>query len=556
MSKIKQRKNKEMKENSFLNGAFIATFGIVGSKILGMLYVIPFYAIIGGTGGALYGYAYTIYNLFQSLSCAGIPNAISKIISEYQTLGYEDAKEKAFKIGRRLAIIMGVTIFLILFIFAPSIAKAILGDLKGGNTLSDVTMVVRVIATAILIVPTLSIYRGYLEGHKFITPPSLSQIVEQFIRVAIIVLGSFMTIRVFGLSIQTGVGVAVFGATAGALVAYFYLLSKVKKNKEQFKSQENIKEEPKISSKEILIKIFWYALPFIMIDVFKSCYDFIDMTTVVKTMVNDVGYTTKQAENIMSVISTWGNKINMIIVSISTGIIVSLIPNLTSASVKGNKIDIHHKINQTLKMLLFISVPMTVGLSLLSTPVWELFYGTKSEYGAVIISYFVFVALVISSYTALVSIVQVLKYYKEVLISLIAGVLLKLVLNVPLMSMFNNLGFVPVYGSITATIIGYSVGIILCLIFLKIKCQVKYMTTLKVLWKVLIANFAMIVGILLLKLVIPISSNIRLLNIPIIIVYTIIGAGIYFLVALKFNLFEEVFGKKFINKIMRKLRRN
>ena len=554
MTKVKNKKG--LKENSFLNGAFIATFGIVGSKILGMLYVIPFYAIIGGTGGALYGYAYTIYNLFQSLSCAGIPNAISKIISEYQTLGYQDAKERAFKIGRRLAIIMGITIFLILFIFAPSIAKAILGDLKGGNTLNDVTMVVRVIATAILIVPTLSIYRGYLEGHKFITPPSLSQIVEQFIRVAIIVIGSFVTIRIFGLSIQTGVGVAVFGATAGALIAYFYLLGKIRKNKEQFKVIAAEKEEPKIETKEILIKIFWYALPFIMIDVFKSCYDFIDMTTVVKTMVNDVGYTTKQAENIMSVISTWGNKINMIIVSISTGIIVSLIPNLTSASVKGNKIDIHHKINQTLKMILFISVPMTIGLSLLSDPVWQVFYGSKSEYGAIIIAYFVFVALVISSYTALVSIVQVLKYYKEVLISLVVGVILKLILNVKLINLFHNLGFVPVYGSITATIIGYSIGIVLCLIFLKKKCQVKYLPTLKVLWKVLIADFAMIIGIMVLRLIIPISSNIRLLNIPIIIVYTIIGAGIYFLVSHKLNLFEEVFGKTFINKIIRKFRRN
>ena len=82
----------------------------------------------------LLGDFYTIYNLFQSLSCAGIPNAISKIISEYQTLGYEDAKEKAFMIGRRLAIIMGFTIFIILFVFAPVISKAILGDLQGGNT--------------------------------------------------------------------------------------------------------------------------------------------------------------------------------------------------------------------------------------------------------------------------------------------------------------------------------------------------------------------------------------------------------------------------------------
>lgn len=550
-------KKKKLKQNSFLNGAFIATFGIVISKILGMVYVIPFYAIIGGTGGALYGYAYTIYNLFQSLSCAGIPNAISKIISEYHTLGYEDAKEKAFMIGRRLAIIMGFTIFIILFVFAPVISKAILGDLQGGNTLEDVTMVVRVIATAILIVPTLSIYRGYFEGHKFITPPSLSQIVEQIVRVFIIVLGSFLTIKVFNLSLQTGIGVAVFGATAGAFVAYLYLLDKLKKNKEAFAIAKNVdsKDIPKITGKEILKKIFWYALPFIMIDVFKSCYDFIDMVTLVKTMVNDIGYTTVQAENVMSVISTWGNKINMIIVSISTGMIISLIPNLTSASVKGDKKDVNLKINQTLKVLLFISVPMTIGLSLLSIPVWNVFYGSKSAYGADILKYFVFVALIISSYTALVSIVQVLKYYKEVLISLVVGVCLKLGLNVFLINLFAKLGFVPVYGSITATILGYGVGIILCLFFLKKKCDVKYSDTLKILWKIALANLAMIVVILLFKFIIPMSVTRRLLNIPIIIVYTLLGAGTYFLISKKLNLFDEVFGKEFMDKIMSKIKR-
>ncbi len=549
------KNKKKLKQNSFINGAFIATLGVVGSKILGMLYVIPFYAIIGGSGGALYGYAYTIYNLFQSLSCAGIPNAISKIISEYHTLGYYNAKEKAFKIGRYLAIIMGITVFIILFVFAPFIAKAILGDLEGGNTLSDVTMVVRVIATAILIVPTLSIYRGYLEGHKFITPPSISQVIEQFARVIVIVAGSFLAINVFGLSLQTGVGIAVFGATAGAIVAYFYLLDKVRSNKKQLHEKTLDVDEPFIRTKEILIKIFWYALPFIMIDVFKSCYDFIDMTTLVKTMVNDVGYTTEQAENIMSVISTWGNKINMIIVSISTGIIVSLIPNLTAASVKKDKKDIHHKINQTLQVLLFISVPMTLGLSFLSEPVWEVFYGSNSEYGAVIIKYFVFVGLIISTYTALVSIVQVLKYYKEVLISLVVGVLIKLVLNIALINLFSKLGFVPVYGSITATILGYGIGIILCLIFLRKKCGVSYVPTLKMIWKIILADIVMLLGLTILKLIVPISSSVRLLNIPIIAVYTLVGCFLYFFVSYKFNLIEEVFGERLINKITSKFRR-
>ena len=221
----KEEKHKKvLTKNNFIQGAFISTLGIVVSKILGIVYVIPFHAIVKEQGGALYGYAYTIYSLFLALSSAGIPLAISKIISEYQTLGYYNAKERAFKIGKQLSIVLGLIAFIILFIFAPEVAHLILGDLKGGNTIEQVTYVIRVISTAILVVPILSIYRGYLEGHKYLTPSSISNVIEQVVRVTLIILGSYLSMKVFHLSLETTVGIAVFGATAGALISYFYLL--------------------------------------------------------------------------------------------------------------------------------------------------------------------------------------------------------------------------------------------------------------------------------------------------------------------------------------------
>ena len=96
---MKGKKDKSFKKNSFMQGAFIATFGIVLCKIIGILYVIPFYAIIGEQGGALYGYAYNIYSIFLGISTAGIPLAMSKLISEYNTLGYIKTKERAFRLG-------------------------------------------------------------------------------------------------------------------------------------------------------------------------------------------------------------------------------------------------------------------------------------------------------------------------------------------------------------------------------------------------------------------------------------------------------------------------
>ena len=135
------KKDKTMYKSSFVKGAFITTLGIVIAKILGILYVIPFHAIIGDEGGALYGYAYTIYLVFMSLSTAGIPLAISKVISEYQTLGYIKAKKRAFFLGKSIAFILGLVSFIILMLFAPLIAKSILGNITGGNSIKDVTFV-------------------------------------------------------------------------------------------------------------------------------------------------------------------------------------------------------------------------------------------------------------------------------------------------------------------------------------------------------------------------------------------------------------------------------
>jgi len=168
-----------MKKNNFLEGAMIATIGIIMCKIIGVLYVIPFYKIIGSQGGTLYSYAYSIYSVFLTLSSTGIPLAISKMVSEYNSLEYYNTKERVYKIGRIIIVGIGFLSFLILILSAPIIAKMILGDMQGGNTVESVTMVIRIISSALLIVPLLSVTKGYLQGHKFITPSSISQVIDK-----------------------------------------------------------------------------------------------------------------------------------------------------------------------------------------------------------------------------------------------------------------------------------------------------------------------------------------------------------------------------------------
>lgn len=554
MKEEAMKKDKTMKKNGFLTGAFIATFCIVLTKILGIVYVIPFHAIIGEQGGALYGYAYTIYLLFMSLSSAGIPLAISKIVSEYQTLGYYNAKKRAFIIGKKIALLLGFVCFIILLLFAPMIAQAVLGDLTGGNTIEDVTFVIRIIGTAILVVPVLSIYRGYFEGHRFMQIPSFSQIVEQLVRVFIIVLGSFMALKVFKLSLTSAVGVAVFGATAGAIVAYLYLVFKKNKNKTKFNEKIRSVNEPIITNKQIFKKIVIYALPFIMIDIFKSLYSYIDMVTVVEGLVNYANFSVVDAEVVMSMLSTWGAKFNMILLALSTGIVVSLIPNLTQSVVKKDQADSYHKINQSLSVLLFFTLPMSLGISFLSEYIWNVFYGS-SVYGPSVLAYYIFVGLIVGLFTLVISILQVLKDYKTVFISLVVGVILKILLNSNLILAFYKMGLPAYYGVITASLIGYFVSFVICIVQLRYKYKVRYEELVKNFMDILCGAMLMVVGLLVIKYLLPSSSN-RFVSFLYVVIYTLIGGSIYFIYAYKSKLLFHVFGDKVRDLFCKKKSKN
>ena len=547
-------KDVTMKKNNFVKGAFITTLGIVIAKILGIVYVVPFHEIIGDKGGALYGYAYTIYALFMSLASAGVPLSISKLVAEYQTEGFYDAKKRVFKIGRKIALILGVICFIIIMISAPLLAKAVLGNVKGASSIEDVTLVIRVIGTAILIVPTLSIYRGYFEGHRLFSPPSISQVIEQIIRVLIIIFGSFLALKVFKLDLTTSVGIALLGATVGAFISYIYLVEKRLKNKHVFNEKIRKVNEPKITDKVIFRKICYYALPFILIDVFKSLYNYVDMVTVVKGLVKYASFKAKDAEVIYSMLSTWANKFNMIILSISTGVIVSLIPNLTESIVRKEKNEVEKKINQALSILLFLTIPMTIGISTLAEPIWILFYG-KSLYGPSILMFYIYVGLMIGLFTSLVTIIQVLKDRKVVFISLITGVVLKIILNNHLLIAFNRFSLPPYYGTITASIIGYLASIIICFIVLRNKYKINFEVFLKNFIDIIFGSILMSVILIVFRFIIPISSTTRLMNILIILVYTCIGMIVYLVYSHYIKLTDRVFGKNIMKTIKKILLR-
>ncbi len=518
---------KKMKKNSLMEGALIATLGIIIVKLIGLLYVIPFNAIIGEQGGALYGYAYNIYSLFLAVSTAGFPFAISKLTSEYTALGYKKAVKDTYNLSLKIISIISVVIFLLLFIFAPSIGKLIIGDATGGNTIGDIAFVIRMISFAILIVPFLSVTKGFLQGHKYIAPTSMSQIIEQIIRVAIILIGSFVALRVFGTDMKTAIGISVSGAFFGGVIAYIYLKIKIKKAK--LLPSDKVKDEKEISKKEIIKKILTYSIPFIIISLIYNLYNTVDMILISRTMNDILGYSADTIESVISVFTTWGVKLNNILFAIITGLTTSLIPNIVSSYTKGNKKGVDNKFNKALQYVLFILVPATLFLSFLAEPVWTLFYG-ESFYGPIIFKVYIFYALFGGLYTVVVNTLQGLSKYKLVITTVFIGLILNTVLDVPMMLLVDKLGYEPSYGAVLAAMIGYSASIIMSLVMLNKKYGFSFKETKEKLPSYVISWLVFEVVITLLKLVVPTNLDGRLIQIPILLLFGVLSFGIYFVI--------------------------
>ncbi len=543
-----------MKKYNLIEGAVVSTGGIVLCKILGLIYVIPFYGIIGTQGGALYSYAYSIYAVFLNLSIGGIPTAISKIICEYETLGHQYAKKRSFEIASKILNTLGTISFLFLFIFSDFLARNILGNVQSANSVTDVSIAIKIVSLALLIVPRQSSLRGVFQGNKYLMCSSISSIIEQLVRVTMIIVGSYISVKVFHLPIKIAVYIALLGATVGALVSFIYLKVKLRKEKLSEIDTKNIKAEKKLYTDKILFKkILFYAIPFVLIDLLGSAYNVVDTFTIYRT-ITSLGYSVVEAETTVGVINTWGTKLNMIVISIAFGLIASLIPNIVDSYVKKDYKSINKKINQSMTLLLCTTIPMTIGISFLSVPIWNIFYG----YDALSINIFrIFILQVVfyCLYTVVINISQSMNQTKTTLGILVFSFILKALLNVPMMHFCDYIGIGPYYGTIMTNAIIQLTAFIVVMTILKKKFEFHYKDIIKQLVKILFSAAIMLIILCLMKNVFFVTNG-NVQCILTIIVYSLVGALVYAVVSYKTGLFKDAFGEKDFSGILKKIKKS
>ncbi|MGG2015522.1 putative polysaccharide biosynthesis protein [Bacillus sp. S10(2024)] len=444
-----------MKGSPFLRGTFFLTMATMISKMLGFIYVIPFTAMVGTGGYVLYTYAYRPYTIMLSIATMGLPLAVSKMVSKYNELDDYYTVKRVLKSGLIFMGGMGVISFLLLYCLAPYLAKGVIdsGD-QTGNSVTAVTYNIQIVSFALLIVPSMSLLRGFFQGFQSMGPSALSVVVEQFFRMLTILIGSFAVLHINKGSTAVAVGVATFGAFVGAVAGLGILIAYYLKRRRHLKKKEHMSVPQTTKSFFALYKeLFAYSIPFVVVGLAIPLYQTIDTFTINKLLMQ-MGYLQREAEKINAVIGLV-QMVVLIPVSVATAFSMSLVPEMTKAYIAKNEQLLYKHFTRTNLLVVFLTIPASLGMMILAEPVYTLLFGTGNDpaLGSVILRYYAPACILFSLFAVTAAMLQGINQQRKTIIGLFLGIGIKIVLNIVLLPQFDYISF------IIATYVGYTVSV-------------------------------------------------------------------------------------------------
>lgn len=532
--------------SNLVKGSAILTIGLFLSKALGLLYLIPFYAIVGEESIVLYQYAYIPYNIALAIAISGAPLAISKFVSKYNALGDYATGRKMLKSGILVMIITGILSFLALYFLADPLANLVRRDDEQIFTVEEIADVIRWVSFALLVVPLMSIVRGFLQGNQKMMPTSVSQLVEQIVRIVVVLVGAFIVVNFMNESPRTAVNFAVFAAFIGALAGLVVLYKYWRSYKPEFDQLlANSPPASNVSIKDMYSEVFAYILPFVLVGVINPLYQFVDMITFNEAM-GSIGKA-NVSDMFLGMLNLLTHKFVMIPVMVATGFSMALIPVITSYYAKDDQKGITRSLDQTYQIVVFLTVPMVIGLIVLSDELYQFLY-SKSEAGSAILASYAPVAILFGLFTVTAAILQGIDRQKWIVFTSLLGLLFKLALNIPLIKLFET------NGAIAATAIGYAIAVGLNIVVITKTLHYRSEMVFRRLILIVILNLIMLVVVVFtLKGLTSISeADGKMHALFYVLICAIVGAAVYGYLSLKTGLAQKLFGNR-LTKLTNKL---
>lgn len=458
------------KNKSLLAGGLISSAGILISKILGLIYVIPYNEILGSSANsAYYATAYNIYSYILNIAVAGLPFAISTLVARYATRKDYKMCLLVKKVSLYMMATLGTLCCLLMIVFSKGLSKQFVPD---GCDVSVMKNVIVIISFAVLVIPILSSIRGFFNGIKEMEIYSMSQVVEQIVRILFLLSIGAIAVYIFNMDRVWAVYFGVFAASVAGITTYFFVKKKGRvkeKEIEQLAKQQT--ESADVPANLILKELIIIAIPFLFNAMFGYCDTIINMFQLKPGMA--VYGNMKYNATLSSAIFYKATKIIAIPMILAPGFSAAIIPHITSAIEEGNTKLIKRNILDCVESVLYIALPICLGLCLFSREIMIVLFGSSGTTLAV--DSFVLKWYALEGFSATVapifaSIGMALEERKKMVYITFIFSVVKLIINYPLVCFFG------VGGMVLSSAIAYSVFayLIIRVINGKYKIQWKY----------------------------------------------------------------------------------
>ena len=421
------------------------------SRLLGAFYIIPWYAWMGThaeQANALFGMGYNIYAVFLLISTAGIPVAIAKQVSKYNALGQEETSYHLLRKILKLTSILGLIFAAIMYLGSPLLAAW-----SGGG--EDLVRVMKSLSWALLIFPSMSVLRGFFQGFNNLKPYAMSQIAEQIIRVIWMLLTAYIIMNIGSGDYVNAVVQSTFAAFIGMIASVLVLvvfLWREGKWQAIFAGNTN---DVTVDTQALILETIKEAIPFIITGAAIQLFQIVDQMSFINTMTSFTSYSNKDLQILYAFLSSNPNKITMILVSIATAIAGAGIPLLTENFVNKDKKAAAQLVVNNLQMLWMVLFPAWVGAIILAEPIYTLFYGAPSNTALWLFVGALIQVIFLALYSLLAPMLQALFEPRKAILYFVYGLVVKIVLQIPLIYVFQA------YGPLISTAIGLAVPIVL-----------------------------------------------------------------------------------------------
>lgn len=479
-------------QKSLISGVTILSVVGIICKLIGVFFRVPLVWLIGKDGAGMYQLVFPTYNLLLTVSSAGIPVAISRMVSAALAKDDPRGAKQVFRCAVYMLSVIGLVMTLAMVVLSPWLSEAFVND-------PETRLGFMAIAPSVFLVCVLSAYRGFMQGQQNMMPTAISQLIEQVLKVAIALPLAFLGSRI---SLAHAAAGALLGTslTEALTLLYMILLKKRKAAAFSARTQNDLLERK--SGKHIAKQLFLTAIPITLSACIVPLAGVVDSSMIMERL-QTAGFTLSQARVLYGSYSACVINLINVPTALALAISMSLVPAISAAMARGDMKGVQRQAILGLRFSFLIGLPCSLGMSILAEPILRFVYGAtltgqdlKTAAELLSVSSLTIILFTVVQSTS--GILQGLKKQKIPMYSLMAGVACKIALNAILIPMpeWN------IHGAPVSSIVCYAVSAVPNLYYVLKHTNMKF-DWMGILVRPLLATLVMGAAVLLLDKVLP-----------------------------------------------------